>query len=91
MRAMNGLLGLLHGMAAPASAVPPTETLKRELVAIQKRRPSAARSTAMHIVDLVAIEAIRQLTDRGVLDGSQTHGSNGPGRGPRARADSREH
>jgi DNA-binding GntR family transcriptional regulator len=90
MRAMNGLLGLLHGMAVPVPAVPPTEALIREFVAIQQRRPSAARSTAIQIVDLVAIEAIRQFTERGVLDASQTHGSNGPFRAPRTPEDSRE-
>lgn len=91
MRSMNGLLGLLHGMAMPSPPVPPTEFLQREFAAIQRRRPSAARATTMQIVDLVAIEAIRQLTDRGVLDRSPAKASNGPRRGPRAREDSGEH
>jgi DNA-binding GntR family transcriptional regulator len=69
MRSMNGLLGLLHGLAAPTPPVPTTDMLYKEFTAIQRHRPSAARSTAIKIVDLVAIEAIRQLTSRGVLDG----------------------
>ena len=74
----------------PVPAVPPTETLKREFVAIQQRRPSAARSTAMQIVDLVAIEAIRQLTERGILGASQTYGSNASPPDQRGHEDSRE-
>jgi DNA-binding GntR family transcriptional regulator len=69
MRSMNGLLGLLHGMAAPTPPVPPTELLHKEFNAIKQHRPSIARSTVIKVVDLVATEAIRQLTDRGVLDG----------------------
>jgi DNA-binding GntR family transcriptional regulator len=70
VRSMNGLLGLLHGLASPTPPVPPTELIQREFTAIKQHRPSTARSTAIKIVDLVAVEAIRQLTLRGVLDGS---------------------
>jgi len=68
MRSMNGLLGVLGSMAAPNPPVPPIALLEAELAAISARRPAAARSLAIEIVDLVADEAVSQLIGREILE-----------------------
>jgi DNA-binding GntR family transcriptional regulator len=68
MRSMNGLFGVLNSMAAPTPPVPPIDLLQKEFDAIRNRRPAAARACAIEVVDLVADEAIRQLTDRELLE-----------------------